>query len=156
MPAILDHSTTSTSDAEELNLIGSLTAPPSTVRRTFATSTPSPSPAGGVRRPSGHKRAPSYPADSMFGLPFESDSELTSNTSLDFKKFDADSSGLFGNVSGGIRRPRLQSASRAASTPNGKLMGGAFAYASSSFQNSPDPEQLPPPSFQFAVAPLAT
>ncbi|KLO12882.1 hypothetical protein SCHPADRAFT_394309 [Schizopora paradoxa] len=162
MTAIFDHSAQADVDGFN-NHIGSLTAPSTSVRRTFATSTPSASSSSATRRPSGHKRAPSYPTDSMFNLPFESDSELSSSTSLNFKKIDADTSALFGglgSVSGGIRRPRLQSASRSASTPNGKLLSGAFAYASSSFQNSPSPEQLPPPSFMFgapgeAVAPLA-
>lgn len=106
----------------------------------FPSPAPSPSPAS--RRPP-HKRTPSVPADALYNLSFESDSEV--NASLGDINLDS----LFGRS---IRRPRLQSSVRSSSTPNGKGNGGAFAYASSTFQNSPSPELLPPPP-SFALSP---
>lgn len=93
-------------------------------------------------RRSSHKRTPSVPADALYNLSFESDNEFTMSTG------DGDVSPLFGRS---VRRPRLHSSVRSAGTPNGKR-NGAFAYASSTFQNSPSPDQLPPPpSFSFVA-----
>lgn len=155
-----------TEDDDLTTVVGSVTAPPTGVRRAFATSmmtSPSPAPrtVKDSRRPP-HKRAPSFPTVFMssgpFGmhLPSESDSELASTMNSASKVAGGSPSpfALSGaaSVGGVLRRPRLQSATRSTSTPNGKLVGalekgGMFAYASSSFQNSPSPEQLPAPSF---------
>ena len=136
---------TSLFDSEPMNT-GPRTAPIASqsmeAKHYFPSPAPSPSPA--ARRAS-HKRTPSVPADALYNLAFESDSEV--NAALGEISLDT----LFGRS---IRRPRLQSNVRPMSTPNGKstaaLMnlngaGLGSGYASSMFQNSPSPEQLPPP-----------
>ncbi|KAI5122090.1 hypothetical protein M0805_002212 [Coniferiporia weirii] len=109
---------------------GPRTAPITTSAKHFFPS-PSPSPHGE------HKRAPSVPVDTIFGLSFESDNELSLS----------DASALPGR---GSQRPRLDGSIRSMSTPS-RNSGVIFnKYASSMFQNSPSPEHLPPPRFSLA------
>lgn len=96
-----------------------------------------PSPVPSPSRPA-HKRTPSVPTDSVFDLSFSSDTELNVT----------EMSALFGRASS--HRPRYDGSVRSTSTPLRKPDPAFSKFASPMFQNSPSPEQLPPPTFSLA------
>ncbi|KAL5499255.1 hypothetical protein ACEPAH_1773 [Sanghuangporus vaninii] len=96
-----------------------------------------PSPVPSPSHPA-HKRTPSVPADSVFDLSFNSDNELNVT----------EMSALFGRASS--HRPRYDGSVRSTSTPLRKPDPAFNKFASPMFQNSPSPEQLPPPTFSLA------
>lgn len=117
-----------------------------TARHYFPSPIPSPTPS--PRRPA-HGRTPSFPSDALFNMSFDSssDNELNMHSQTD------DMRALFGLPN--HRRPRMNTV-RPASVSGSPAQGrGGSAYASSTFQNSPSPEALPPPSFSFAVEKLS-
>ncbi|KAL5523277.1 hypothetical protein ACEPAF_1544 [Sanghuangporus sanghuang] len=96
-----------------------------------------PSPVPSPSHPA-HKRTPSVPVDSVFDLSFNSDNELNVT----------EMSALFGRASS--HRPRYDGSVRSTSTPLRKPDPAFNKFASPMFQNSPSPEQLPPPTFSLA------
>ncbi|TDL22729.1 hypothetical protein BD410DRAFT_788023 [Rickenella mellea] len=121
------------------DIFGPRTAPLSshtaTARHYFPSPVPSPTPSP-RHRPS-HARSPSHPTDALFNMSFDSssDNEFASGHTDDIRA-------LFGLLPN-RRRERPVSTSALKGNSKNSL------YASSTFQNSPSPEALPPPSFSF-------
>ncbi|KAJ3773534.1 hypothetical protein FB446DRAFT_529653 [Lentinula raphanica] len=99
---------------------------------------PSPSPAG---KKTGKKHA-RVPSEGVFAM--SSDEEATASRASD--KHDIDLKALLGLT---VQRAPLSEESEQEREAAAAAAAAAY-FASSNFQNSPSPEELPPPSFAFA------
>ena len=112
--------------------------------RNYFTAHSTPSPLS--RRKGVHKRTPSFPTDALFNSTFDSTSTSASDTEMPSVQ-PIDLKALFHRAMA-TSTPSLMSTPR----PKGVIMGPfGPKYANSNFQNSPSPEQLPPPSFSFTA-----
>jgi hypothetical protein len=134
-------------------------------RRAYYSSTDSPSPLSRRNR-AAHKRTPSFPFPAPSDGMFSSSSSASKSASVSdlslpaqphtqpidlkalFQSAMASSSVSSFSSFGGSSTPASKQQQKTVPATVGPLLG-TTKYANSNFQNSPSPEQLPPPSFMF-------